>query len=234
MTYTHDIVYPTGPTASWPGGWAVVRPDGSTLAPHKTEEDARYYSKGRPVKWVPTAWSPKGGPVALDIDYYDHTRWHFKAHTVTDHLTGEMSILVHEIDERGQIFGNPVERVGLPYRGAYLSSALRAYGWFVVGKWESVNGQLGWFVAGESAAKDAVATVCRGNAYNIGPDEEEQATAIARVLEEQRPQKTGPGPGGNVEPKHPPLEITSRSNGSGGSHRASSNGSNGSNGSHRA
>jgi hypothetical protein len=224
MTSTHEIVYPSGPTPGWPGGWAVVRPNGTILAPHKTEEDARYYSKGREVRWVPTAWSPKGGPVPLDIDYYDHTRWHFKARTVTDHLTGEQSIIVHEVDANGEVTGDPVERIPLRYVGAFLSCTLRSYGWFVVGKWQAVNGQFGWFVAGESAAKDAVATVCRGNAYNIGPNEEEQATAIAKVLAEQRPQKSGPGPGGNVEPHHPPLQVSNNI----GAHRASSNGSNGS------
>ena len=207
MTSTHFVMYPSAPTDGWPGGWAVVKADGTTLTPHRTEEDARYYARGRPVRWVPTAVSPKGGPVPLDIDYYDHSRWHFKARAETDHLTGELSIVVREVDDVGEPIGEPVERIPLDIVGSYLSCYLRARGWFVVGSWEAVAGQHGWFVAGESAAKGAVANVCRGNAYNLGPDVEEQAIAIARVLAEQRPQKSGPGPGGDVEPHRPALAV---------------------------
>lgn len=214
MTRTDGVTYPSAPSRGWPGGWAVVQPDGSTLTPHRTREDAAYYSRGRPVRWVPTAWSPKGGAVPLDIDYYDHTRWHFKASVVIDPLTGQGSIVVNEVDDLGELFGDSVERIPLHVVGQYLSTSLRARGWFVVGDWRSVGGHDGWFVAGESAARGAAATVCRGNTYSVGPDLEEQAMAIAKVLVEQRPRKSGPGPGGPAsEPHHPPVQI-SRSNGS--------------------
>lgn len=208
MTSTRDVTYPSAPTPGWPGGWAVVQADGSTLTPHKTREDAAYYSRGRPVRWVPIARSPKAGPVPLDIDYYDHSRWHFKARAVVDHMTGEASIIVNEVDSLGDPFGDVVERIPLRVVGEYLSTSLRARGWFVVGDWHAVGGQGGWFVVGESAARGAVATVCRGNAYSLGPDLEEQAIAIAKVLVEQRPRKSGPGPGGPAtEPHHPPVPV---------------------------
>jgi hypothetical protein len=228
MTSTRNVSYPSAPTPGWPGGWAVVQPDGSTLTPHKTREDAVYYSRGRPVRWVPTASSPKGGDVPLDIDYYDHSRWHFRARALVDPMTGEGSIIVNEVDNLGEPFGDAVERIPLRVMGEYLSTSLRARGWFVVGDWHAVAGQGGWFVAGESAARGAVATVCRGNAYSLGPELEEQAIAIAKVLVEQRPRKSGPGPGGPAtEPHHPPVPVV-RNNGSPATKASGANGLSGS------